>query len=201
MTWTEVPDKAAGDVFTEAMWDTYIRDNLNKGVTVKLAEVVLASDTAYVEFASIPQTFRHLMVLTSARASHAAAAVSAHLQVNGDGTANYDLQYLVATNTTVSAASANGQTVCQYATIPGSSAPAGLFSGCAIEFPDYRGTLNKLWFSQYAHKKGTGASDMDAAMICGCWRDNDPITQIRFYPNAGVGNFVTGSVFTLLARP
>jgi hypothetical protein len=25
-----VPDKAAGDVFTEAMWDSYIRDNINK---------------------------------------------------------------------------------------------------------------------------------------------------------------------------
>ena len=25
-----VPDKAAGDVFTELMWDSYIRDNLNK---------------------------------------------------------------------------------------------------------------------------------------------------------------------------
>lgn len=26
---TTVPDKTLGDVFTEAMWDTYIRDNLN----------------------------------------------------------------------------------------------------------------------------------------------------------------------------
>ena len=29
MPFTTVPDKAAGDVFTEAMWDTYIKDNLN----------------------------------------------------------------------------------------------------------------------------------------------------------------------------
>lgn len=28
-TYTAVPDKTAGDVFTEAMWDTYIRDNVN----------------------------------------------------------------------------------------------------------------------------------------------------------------------------
>ena len=27
MGWTEVPNKASGDVFTEAMWDTYIKDN------------------------------------------------------------------------------------------------------------------------------------------------------------------------------
>lgn len=29
MITTVVPDKAAGDVFTEAMWDTFIKDNLN----------------------------------------------------------------------------------------------------------------------------------------------------------------------------
>lgn len=29
MTLTTVPDKAIGDVFTEAMWDTFIKDNLN----------------------------------------------------------------------------------------------------------------------------------------------------------------------------
>lgn len=28
-TYTTVPDKATGDVFTEAMWDTYIKDNIN----------------------------------------------------------------------------------------------------------------------------------------------------------------------------
>lgn len=28
-TFTTVPDKNAGDVFTEAMWDTYLRDNVN----------------------------------------------------------------------------------------------------------------------------------------------------------------------------
>ena len=29
MPFTSVPDKATGDQFTEAMWDTFIRDNLN----------------------------------------------------------------------------------------------------------------------------------------------------------------------------
>lgn len=30
MTLTTVPDKTIGDVFTESMWDTYIRDNINE---------------------------------------------------------------------------------------------------------------------------------------------------------------------------
>lgn len=29
MIYTTVPDKAQGDVFSEAMWDTYLRDNIN----------------------------------------------------------------------------------------------------------------------------------------------------------------------------
>jgi hypothetical protein len=29
MPFTTVPDKAAGDIFTEQMWDVYIRDNIN----------------------------------------------------------------------------------------------------------------------------------------------------------------------------
>lgn len=29
LIFTAVPDKATGDIFTEQMWDTYIRDNIN----------------------------------------------------------------------------------------------------------------------------------------------------------------------------
>src|SRR4029450_8789457 len=29
MPFSTVPDKATGDIFTELMWDTYIRDNIN----------------------------------------------------------------------------------------------------------------------------------------------------------------------------
>ncbi len=39
---TQVPDKANGDVFTEAMWDTYIKDNLNKLMLTMHRQVTVA---------------------------------------------------------------------------------------------------------------------------------------------------------------
>jgi len=44
MIQSTVPDKAAGDPFTEAMWDTYIKDNLNGlsagGTTIPTASLI-----------------------------------------------------------------------------------------------------------------------------------------------------------------
>lgn len=75
MSFTQVPDKSAGDVFTEAMWDTYIRDNLNKlgvqGHRVLTVAQFLAltgledGDEAYVEVDGTAGIQWHLRYLTA----------------------------------------------------------------------------------------------------------------------------------------
>lgn len=42
-TYSTVPDKATGDVFTEAMWDTYIKDNVNNLIVPPACSVYKAA--------------------------------------------------------------------------------------------------------------------------------------------------------------
>lgn len=47
MAFTTVIDKAAGDVFTEVMWDTYIKDNINFLAVPPMVRAVRTTDAAY----------------------------------------------------------------------------------------------------------------------------------------------------------
>jgi len=45
-TYNTVPDKAAGDTFTEAMWDTYVKDNGNNLIVPASCRVTQSSGTS-----------------------------------------------------------------------------------------------------------------------------------------------------------
>lgn len=45
-TYTTVPDKAAGDIFTEGMWDTYIKDNGNNLIVPPSCRATQSSGTS-----------------------------------------------------------------------------------------------------------------------------------------------------------
>lgn len=56
-TYTTVPDKASGDLFTETMWDTHIRENINNILTPpavravrSTTQTVSAGTTATIDF-------------------------------------------------------------------------------------------------------------------------------------------------------
>jgi hypothetical protein len=49
-TYTAVPDKASGDLFTETMWDTSIRQNINNLIAPAMAKVTHASNADHAAF-------------------------------------------------------------------------------------------------------------------------------------------------------
>lgn len=201
MSFTTVPDKAAGDVFTEAMWDTYLRDNLNSGVLRMLADSTLGAGAANIDFTSIPATFAHLILEITARGDTAAASAELWMRLNGDTGANYDSVYAQirhsATLTTTEAIAAAQMNLGQ---IPAANAPANAFGAARIMLAHYAGTV--------AHKQATSqiaavlAAVTPAAFLYlggSRWRNTAAINRVTLLP--GAGNFAAGTRVTLYGMP
>ncbi len=200
MAWTSVPDKATGDVFTEAMWDTYIRDNLNTGVPVVLANSTLVGAAASISFTGINQTFAHLLVVAYLRGDTAAATVNTLMRFNGDSGANYDYQTVRGAASTTSAVEVFATTGILVGQVPANTAAANLFSAHQITIPHYaQASNNKASSSQHVMKIGTASGNLNVEGQAGFWRSNSAITQVSLTPAAG--NFVAGSRVTLYGVP
>lgn len=194
MPFVAVPDKNAGDVFSLAMWTTYLEGNINTGVNRPLADQILGSTQSTITMSSIPQTFAHLRLVLQARDTQAVASLNALLRFNGDSGANYDAQYVAGSAAVASAAESLAATSIQFA-IPGASAGAGLFGATVIDIAQYAGTTgHKCAVMLSALKTGTATGNLTAAARVGFWRSTAAINQITL--SAGTA-FDIGSRFTL----
>lgn len=200
MGFTIVPDKATGDVFTEANWDTHIRDNFNTGVPVLIASTTLGASAASITFSSIPQTWAHLRAVGYIRGDSATVSQDGLVRFNGDSGSNYDRQYMSAAGAAVGAGENFGITSGLVIIHPSASAPANLFSGFVLDIPHYTSTAgNKTAFTEASHKIGTASGNLNTALYMMAWRNNAAITQVAFLP--GTGNFVAGSRISLYGMP
>jgi hypothetical protein len=200
MTFTTVPDKTAGDVFTEAMWDTYIRDNLNAGVLRPIADSVAGGAVASFDFTSIPATFAHLVVFAYLRADPAATFVNANLRLNNDSGSTYDSQQLVANGTVPSSTgTAAGATTSALAgRAPAATAPASAFSALMLIIPQYVGAVgHKSWLALSYDREVSGTvSDGVIFAGGGQWLSTAAVSRLTLLPSSG--NWIAGSRATLL---
>lgn len=195
MTFLAVPDKATGDVFTEVMWDSFIRDNLNKGVVRPVAQVTLAAPAALIDFTGIAADWAHLQLVLFARGDAAAVAVSARLRVNNDAAANYLYQQLSGNAATAAAAESFGETSMQLGQCPAASAGADLFGSCVVDIPHYTAAAIKNIQSSNFYASGTATANMVVQQLGGNWRSSAAISRLTVLPSSG--NFVAGTRATL----
>lgn len=203
MGFTAVPDVATGDVFTEAMWDTYIKDNFNTGVPVKLADTTLGSAAANIVLSSIPDTWSHLLLECYMRTEQAVTVTGAAWRINADAGANYDLQYAQGNGGSGSSGELFGQTSDAGFSVfsPGASGGANLFGSATIFIPNYANTSNnKIAHVLSSSKYGTGAANMHVRQSTVAWRSNAAINRIEFF-NLAVANLSAGSRVTLYGMP
>lgn len=203
MGFTTVPDVATGDVFTEAMWDTYVKDNFNTGVPVVLADTTLASPAANIVLASIPGDWAHLMVEVYLRCEQAITITGAAWRFNADATASYDIQYMQGGAGTAAAGEAFAQTHDNALSVfcPGTSATANVFAASTIYIPDYADTTkNKMAIVESGAKWGTTTGTLLTRQSVVAWRNNAAITRMEFF-NLSVANLSAGSRVTLYGMP
>lgn len=196
LTFVTVPDKAAGDIYTEAMWDTYTRDNLNTGVWRTIAETTLIASASTIDFLSIPATFTHLLLITDLRGDAAVVNQAANVRFNNDSGANYQYELLQGSAAAVAASANAAQTSLALAAATGSTATAATSAASLILIPNYAAATFQ--------KNALAMNGMEVAaalvqMFAGRWANAAAINRVTLLP--GSGNFVAGSRATLVGVP
>ena len=80
---TTVPDKATGDIFTESMWDSSIRDNINNGIVTQLGCRVFSS--ANVATTSTPAAISFNSERFDNDTMHSSSTDPTRITINTDG--------------------------------------------------------------------------------------------------------------------
>lgn len=190
------PTKNPGDALTSALWNSYIRDNLDFGMVRPIADVIAGGAVASIDLTSIPGTFAHLLAVSYVRCDLAATNNNLLARFNNDSAANYDYQRVYGAAAAASAAETFAQGFAILGGIAGNTAGANLFSGLITFIPHYAAAVNnKVALSLAALKFGVASGNMQAELNVGFWRSNNAINRISFLP--GGGNLVAGSRVTL----
>jgi hypothetical protein len=188
MTFVAMPDKAAGDQYTEAMWDQ-MKDNFNKGVMRPIAETILGAPAASITLSSIAADWSTLWLSANLRSVVAAFSDGMRLRYNGDTGANYDYQGLTTTTESF------GATSLYLGNLPGASSVSGNRSSLFLVIPNYVGTTAHK--AAHAMSGATNISGHTNDTISTVWRSTAAITSIQLFTNSG-SNLDTGSRVTLM---
>jgi hypothetical protein len=164
-----------------------------------IAETILGADAGSVTFATIPQTFRHLILAMTLRTDRASELDSPVIQFNGDTAGNYDMEYITAIDTTVTSDGVRANTNIWCGICEGGNATASAFTGILVYIPNYTDTnFFKTASIPPVAAFGNVSADTDCALrtVYGKWRSANAITSITV--DQGVGpNFVQYCKFAL----
>lgn len=143
-----------------------------------------AGGASTISFTSIPQTYTDLILKISSRDDRSGVTANAiNLSFNGS-TSNFTYRVLEGNGAT--AASGSGSTSWG-ATSVGPSATASTFSNCEIYIPNYAGSNNKSFSSDFVTENNATTAFTD--LLAGLWSQTAAITSITLTPNTGT-NFV-----------
>lgn len=166
---------------------------VSSGAVSVIARTVLGSDTASVDFTSIPSTYENLMVTYVARGTGSSFWSRLWVRFNGDTAANYEssIYYQSAGAENVTAA-----TKIPVGMIPDAAATAGFAASGQIDIAGYARTVfNKSAITVGGAQYAVGTGAQLASFGQGLWVSTAAINQVTLLPSSG--NFKTGSVFTL----
>jgi hypothetical protein len=158
--------------------------------TYKLIEKkVLLTAAASVEFTSIPATYTDLIVLVSCRLTR--SVNGGQLNVNFNSSSS-DLtgRYIYTNGSSIT----NGTNAGLVALVPGSTTTANTFSNFQLYVPNYAGSNNKSWTSDFGSENNSTTGF--TGMVAGLWSQTAAITAIKFV-DSGAGNLEIDSSFYL----
>lgn len=157
-----------------------------------LATLTLTGTDTEIQFASIPNTYRDLILIANSRTNRSAADEPLRLRFNADSTSgNY---FRIALSGNGSSASAYydspGEVIIDSAAAAASSG-TGHFAILNVEIFDYAQTnKHKTLFTT------SGMSSLEVRRQAGRWASTTAITSLTLTPFFG-GSFVSGSTFSL----
>lgn len=156
--------------------------------TEKIAEVTLASASASITFSSIPQNYKELLVIVSARTDNATQALSSLMMQCNSAALTFANYESTGGNNPVGSTGRIANIPTSFSTNPSTD-----FASALIRIPNYTKTDRaKHCLSQYSSIEG---ANYRVGQAVGIFNAANAINSLSFL--AGAGNFVTGSVATL----
>lgn len=167
------------------------------GDWVQLAQTVVSTAVANVDFTSISSSYRNLHIVYQARSSASPTNNGTLMaRFNSDSGNNYD--YASSGNTFAGVSEAFGTSYLMIGRIAANGAGSGNTGSGFITIPNYVGTTyHKDLISTIGYKWGTTAGEIGTRTTWATWRNTSAVTSISFFEGASGGNFMTGSTFTL----
>ena len=159
-------------------------------MTYQLIETkTLGTAASTIEFVSIPQDGTDLLILISGRTDRNAQGDSVYVAFNGS-TSGFSFRYLEGNGS-----SASSNTDARFfANVTGATNTANTFSNAAIYMPNYSGSTNKSYSTDYAQENNTTVNTIGIG--AGLWSNTAAITS--FTLSLGTGpNFVVGTTVSL----
>jgi hypothetical protein len=157
-----------------------------------IAKNTLGSNTANIEFTSIPGTYTDLVLVVAARSARAQSVNQSMLiQFNADTGANYSQRRLYGEGGSTGS-DTNASTTAILATANGGNSTSNTFASNEVYIPNYAGSTNKS--VSVTGVVEANATTTDAGIYCnaGLWSNTAAITSIKIAPSGGF-NFVSGS--------
>ncbi len=151
----------------------------------------LAAPAATIDFQNIPQTYKHLELITFLSVSGAVAGTNVPTTFNNDTGNNYDwFREAFRVGADVKTETIGGAYMGSIPTT-GSAAVAGSIAGCKAFIPDYTDTSNHKSFTSIGHVKQVNSSgNVFLWNGAGWWRSASAINRITL--TSPSGNFIAG---------
>jgi hypothetical protein len=166
----------------------------SSGAMTKIEEQTPSGVTS-VTFSSLG-SYTHLKIMWTARTDNATTITDLNIKFNGDTGNNYDREEIRGSTTTASASESVAQASITVGVVSGTSSASNLIGSGEIDVLDYRGTTFHKTALANSHGKAGNSSGSILTRVTGVsWRDTSAITSITL--TLGIGNFVSGSKFSL----
>ena len=164
------------------------------GAYDSLATITLSANATSIEFAGIPQGYKHLQIRSISRDSSGTISQQ-YLRFNGDTATNYSIHTLTGNGASAGTAGSAGanQPYINCGIKSGSSDLANTFGVAVIDILDYANTTKNKTVRTLSGVDLNGSGY--AWMSSGAWRNTNAITSIVLIPE--VSNFVQYSSFAL----
>jgi hypothetical protein len=158
----------------------------------------LSSGATSVSFTSIPASYDHLVLLSSARSDASAYNDYINFRVNNDSGNNYSRRAMNANTTTPGAVSGSGNNVWIYQYMPAASALSDNFGTMETWFIDYSNTttLKQIMSQSVNANHSTTDSQWGTRFAGGVWSSTAAIDRVDALTSGG-DDFVQYSSFTL----
>jgi hypothetical protein len=150
-----------------------------------IATVLVGSGgSSFVEFTSIPSTYKHLQVRMLTRGSISATGTNVNVQFNSDTGNNYITHWLDGDGSTALGENSGTSTPLIYLGYgAGANASADVFGSSVWDILDYASTNKTTTCRSLCGFDNNGSGF--AALISGLWTSTAAVTSLKISPNSG----------------